>query len=65
MAGCAMHHVNDEIADYWNDDAYAHDAEPDHRVGDLGPRAGWRVLLERWLQSSRAMSPISGVAPVR
>jgi SAM-dependent methyltransferase len=44
-----MHHVNDEIADYWNDYADAYDAEPDHGLGDLATREAWRVLLERWL----------------
>lgn len=44
-----MHHVSDEIADYWNDYADAYDAEPDHGLGDLATREAWRALLERWL----------------
>jgi SAM-dependent methyltransferase len=44
-----MHHVPDEIADYWNDYADAYDAEPDHGLGDPATREAWRVLLERWL----------------
>jgi SAM-dependent methyltransferase len=42
-------HVNDEIADYWNDYADAYDDAPDHGLGDLATREAWRVLLERWL----------------
>ena len=44
-----MHHVNDGIADYWDDYADAYDAEPDHGLGDPATREAWRVLLEHWL----------------
>jgi SAM-dependent methyltransferase len=47
-----VHHVNDEIAGYWNDYADVYDDEPDHGLGDPATREAWRRLLERWLPAA-------------
>jgi SAM-dependent methyltransferase len=52
-----VHHVNDEIARYWNDYADVYDDEPDHGLSDPATREAWLRLLERWLPA-----PASDVA---
>ena len=47
-----VHHVNNEIAGYWNDYADAYDDEPDHGLADPATREAWRGLLERWLPAT-------------
>jgi len=49
-----VHHVDNEIAGYWNEYADAYDAEPDHGLGDPATREAWRALLERWLPDTPA-----------
>lgn len=48
-----VHHVNDEIAGYWNDHADAYDNEPDQRAGAKTAELAGQVTGGRLPSASR------------